>query len=256
MNKPMQHPQYGIDAPGLLRFFGIAGTAALSILLIALFTALLGPILKILIALMAGIAATYLLGMGSLMLYYSKVEKLKDCDRLLNLVQWSGQEQVLDVGCGRGLLLIAAAKRLSSGRAIGVDLWQQQDQADNHPAATQKNARIEGVADRALVQTADMRDLPFPEQSFDVVLSSWAIHNLEEMADRQTALNEIVRVLKPGGMLVLADIVNQTEYAQHLQQCGLADVRLHNNRRRDTILKAVSFGSFAPSAITARKAHP
>jgi arsenite methyltransferase len=249
----MQRPQYGIDAPGLVRFFFISGTAALAIFVVALLTLMFGQTLKITISVLSGIAAIYLLGMGCLMLYFSKVEKLKERERLLNLVQWSGKELVLDVGCGRGLMLIGAAKRLSSGKAIGIDLWQQQDQANNNSSATQTNAHIEGVADRVEVKTADMRELPFPENYFDVVTSNWTIHNLEAEADRQKALNEIVRVLKPGGVIVLADIINQVEYAKYLRLCGVENMQLHNNAVRDAVLKAVTFGSFAPSAVSACK---
>jgi arsenite methyltransferase len=247
-------PDYGIDAPGLVRIFFMTGAVAVAICLVSLFSSIVGQIPKIIVGALFCIAAIYLLGMGCFMLYFSKVEKLKEQEKLLNLVQWSGQELVLDVGCGRGLMLIGAAKRLSSGRAIGIDLWQQQDQAQNNPAATQANANIEGVADRVEVKTADMRELPFPENHFDVITSNWAVHNLEAETDRQKALNEIVRVLKPGGIVVLADIVNQAEYAKHLQMCGMADLQLHNNASRDVILKAVTFGSFSPSAILARKA--
>jgi arsenite methyltransferase len=69
----------------------------------------------------------------------------------------------LDVGCGRGLMLVGAGKWLTSGKAIGIDLWQQQDQANNSSSATLSNAAIEGVADRIEVKTADMCELPFPE---------------------------------------------------------------------------------------------
>lgn len=163
----MQRPHYGIDSPGLVRFFFIAGTAAFATFVIALLPSMLGQTLKITLSVIFGIAAFYLLGMGCFMLYFSKVEKLKERDKLLNLVQWSGQEIVLDVGCGRGLMLIGAAKRLSIGNAIGIDLWQQQDQSNNSSTATETNAQIEGVLDRVEVKTADMRDLPFPENYFD-----------------------------------------------------------------------------------------
>jgi arsenite methyltransferase len=250
----MQRPQYGIDAPDLVRFFFIAGAVALAIFLGALLSSGFGQTLKIIIAVLFGIAATYLLGMGCFMIYYSKVAKLKDSERLLNLIQWSGDELVLDVGCGRGLMLVGAAKRLISGKAIGIDLWQQQDQANNSTAATLSNAAIEGVAERIEVKTADMRQLPFSENYFDVVISNWAIHNIEIEADRQKALDEIVRVLKPNGMIVLSDIVNQTEYAKYFGLHGLVNIELYNDTVRDLVLKAVSFGSFAPSAVSARKA--
>jgi arsenite methyltransferase len=250
----MQHPQYGIDAPGLVRFFFIAGAVALAVFLAALLSSVFGQTLQIIISVLFGIAATYLLGMGCFMIYYSKVAKLEDSKKLLNLVQWSGSELVLDVGCGRGLMLVGAAKRLTSGKAIGIDLWQQQDQANSSATATLSNAAIEGVAARIQVKTADMRQLPFPENYFDVVVSNWTVHNLEIEADRQKALDEIVRVLKPNGIVVLSDIVNQAEYAKYFGLRGLVNVELYNNAVRDLVLKAVSFGSFAPSAISARKA--
>ena len=249
----MQRPQYGIDAPNLVRFFFLAGTGALAILLIALFTTLAGSNVKIIISMLFGIAACYLLGMGCLMIYFSKIVKLKDREKLLNLVQWSGNELVLDIGCGRGLMLIGAAKRLSTGKAIGIDLWQQQDQANNSSSAAMANAAIEGVTQRVEVHTADMRKLPFPDNYFDVVTSNWTVHNLEAETDRQTALNEIIRVLKPNGTVVLADIVNQAEYAKYFGLHGMENVQLHNNASQDAVLKAVTFGSFAPSAVTARK---
>jgi arsenite methyltransferase len=250
----MQRPQYGIDAPGLVRFFFIAGAVALAVFLGALLSSGFGQTLKTIIAVLFGVAATYLLGMGCFMIYYSKIEKLKDSERLLNLIQWSGDELVLDVGCGRGLMLVGAAKRLTSGKVIGIDLWQQQYQANNSAADTLSNAAIEGIAERIEVKTADMRQLPFSENYFDVIISNWAVHNIEIEADRQKALDEIVRVLKPNGMVVLSDIANQAEYAKYFGLRGLVNVELYNNAIRDLVLKAVSFGSFAPSAVSARKA--
>ena len=175
-------------------------------------------------------------------------------EKLLNLVQWSGNEFVLDVGCGRGLMLIGAAKHLTSGKAIGIDLWSQQDQANNSSAAALSNAAIEGVTERVEVKTADMRQLPFPESYFDIVLSSWAVHNLEVETDREKALDEIIRVLKPNGMVILVDIEHQDEYAKYFELHGMTNIRFYNNPIRDVILKAVTFGSFAPSAVLACKA--
>jgi ubiquinone/menaquinone biosynthesis C-methylase UbiE len=251
--KIYSRPNYGIDAPDLMRFFFTAGAATLVILLGIIFSSILGGIPKIIVATLLAIATTYLLGMGCFMIYGSKVMKLKDREELLNLIQWSGGELVLDVGCGRGLMLIGAAKRLSSGKAIGIDLWQQQDQANNSSAATLMNAAIEGVTERIAVQTADMRELPFPDNCFDVVVSSWAVHNVEEESDRKKALDEIIRVLKPNGRVVLSDIVNQAEYAEYFELHGMTNVQLHNNAIRDLVLKAITFGTFAPSAVLACK---
>jgi ubiquinone/menaquinone biosynthesis C-methylase UbiE len=246
-------PNYGIDAPGLVRFFFIAGIAALALFVIVLLSPIVGQLPKIVLGMLLGIATTYLLGMGCFMLYGSKVMKLKDRDKLLNLVQWSGRELVLDVGCGRGLMLVGAAERLISGKAIGIDLWQQRDQANNSSAAALSNAVIAGVAERIEVKTADMRQLPFPDNYFDVVLSSWAVHNLEAEADREKALDEMIRVLKPEGSVILADIIYQQEYANYFELRGMTAIQFHNDSIRDVMLKAVTFGSFAPSAVSACK---
>ena len=84
-----------------------------------------------------------------------------------------------DVGAVRCLL--AAAKRLPRGRAIGVDLWRA-DQTDNSQQATLANAALENVADRVEVHTADMTALPLADDSVDVIVSSLAIHNIPTRA--------------------------------------------------------------------------
>jgi hypothetical protein len=106
-------------------------------------------------------AAAYLLGLGCLMRYASKIGKLRERERLLDLIPWSGNETVLDAGCGRGLMLVGAAKRLTTGRAVGVDIWRAVDQSGNDPDAALENARLEGVAEKVAIETADVRSLPF-----------------------------------------------------------------------------------------------
>ncbi len=161
---------------------------------------------------------------------------------------------VLDVGCGRGLMLIGAAQRLTTGRAVGVDIWQAQDQANNTASATLANAACAGVADKVMVRTADMRDLPFADESFDVILSHWAVHNIADAAGRDAAIGEMVRVLRPGGSIVLADIVNRHHYAARFTALHLPTPRLIADPVRDAVLKTVSFGSFQPFALVATKA--
>ena len=86
------------------------------------------------------------------------------------------------------------------------------------PGATRP---CEGVADRVELQTADMRKLPFEDGSFDVVVSSLAIHNVPGAGERAKALREAARVLKKGGRLMIADIRHTSDYARELEACGL-----------------------------------
>jgi ubiquinone/menaquinone biosynthesis C-methylase UbiE len=160
------------------------------------------------------------------MLWSSRVGKLQVRDRVLGSLQFRGDEKVLDVGCGRGLFLIGAVRRLTSGRGTGVDIWSTEDLSSNSADAARANAKAEGVADRIRIEDADARKLPFASESFDVVLSSLTIHNIEERDERSEAIAEMVRVLRPGGRLALFDIRHTAEYARQLQQLGLADVSL------------------------------
>jgi hypothetical protein len=75
-----------------------------------------------------------------IMIYGSRVRKLALRDRLLDELALRGDERMLDVGCGRGLMLLGAAQKLPRGRAFGIDLWQTVDQSGNSPEATQRNA--------------------------------------------------------------------------------------------------------------------
>lgn len=162
---------------------------------------------------------------GCVMFWGSKVGKLHLRDKIIRSIAWRGDENVLDVGCGHGLMLLAAAKRLTTGHATGIDIWSQADQANNGPEATLKNAQLEGVADRVTVQNADARKLPFPDASFDVVLSSFVIHNLHSVKDRAQIIREINRVLKPGGQLAIADIQHTRQYSKTLRGLGWTNLR-------------------------------
>lgn len=245
---------YGLDAPGLVRVFFWTGSAV-AIALLAVSFYLIGSSVWLLgLKLMLGAVAIYLLGMGSLMLYWSTFTKVRQREKTLDLVSWRGDEQVLDVGCGRGLMLIGAAKRLNTGRATGVDIWEAKDQSSNSAQAALHNARLAGVLDKIVVQTADARKLPFPDQYFDVVISHWVVHNLPSDEDRNRALSEMMRVLRPNGRLIVCDIENRDAYMAYLQTLGLEDRKMMFAPLTDAILGAVSFGRFKPTTITGSKA--
>jgi ubiquinone/menaquinone biosynthesis C-methylase UbiE len=122
------------------------------------------------------------------------------------------------------LLLIGAARRLPNGKAMGLDLWSQQDLADNRSTATMENARIEGVAERVEVHNGDMRKMPFGEGTFDAIVASNSIHNIYDREGRRRAINQIVRVLKCGGQLALLDIRRTAEYAEDLRAARMQNV--------------------------------
>jgi len=245
-------PSYGIDAPGLVKTFFFIGTGALVVALTAAHAPWLGGVLALALSALTWLVAVYALGMGFYMLYGSLIAKVRDRHRLLDLVPWTGSEAVLDVGCGRGLLLTAAAGRVPLGRAVGIDLWVAKDQSGNRCEATLANARAEGVAERVEVLTADGRQLPFADDTFDVVVSHWVVHNLDKPSDRLRVLDEMARVLKPGGWLLIADIENHVEYVSRLKALGFIDVRHIVSRFWDQVRALITFGTFRPGTVIGR----
>jgi SAM-dependent methyltransferase len=219
---------YGIDAPAVLRNLLLCGVGA--IVLGSVIYALRERLPR---GLSTSLANTGWWAGGSLvltalvMLWGSRVGKLRLRDKLLDSLALEGDEQVLDVGCGHGLMLIGAAKRLTTGKATGVDIWQKEDQAGNSPKATMENALAEGVADRVELKHADARQLPFADDTFDRIVSSWALHNIYDPKERGKALREIARVLKPTGRALIIDIKHTNEYARVLSESGLSDVERH-----------------------------
>ncbi|GAB2569381.1 type 11 methyltransferase [Paractinoplanes abujensis] len=156
--------------------------------------------------------------------YASRRGKFVVWARLFDGLGLRGDEEVLDLGCGRGALLISAALRVPKGRAVGVDLWRTGDQSGNGPEATLRNAAAAGVSEVVSVETADITALPFPDESFDLVVSNIVVHNLMAPGDRDRAVAEAVRVLRPGGRLLLADLGHTRQYESRLRGLGLPAV--------------------------------
>lgn len=213
----MKHASYGIDAPGAVRanivlgvVFAVIAAAGFKLNVIPAW-AIIGA------ASFAALCFFY----AAVMLWSSLVGKKRVCERLVAALALDGHEQVLDAGCGRGLALIACAKKLTTGKAIGIDLWAAKDQSDNHPDATLANAATEGVANRVVVKTGDITKLPFSDASFDAITSMIVIHNIPSRSARDGALREFVRVLKPGGRMIIFDLMHTSRYAEVLRDAGL-----------------------------------
>lgn len=113
---------------------------------------------------------------------------------------------VLDVGCGSGRLTISILQARPGVTAVGLDNFSAGYISGHGAPNTGRNLELAGVADRAKVQTGDMRKMPFPDASFEGAASSAAIDHLKPDEIRQ-ALHEIRRVLVPGGQFLLLVIV-------------------------------------------------
>lgn len=175
---------------------------------------LAGSLAKAGIMAVLGVAASYLYSTGP-----GKLSVWKD---LLDELDLRGDEHVLDIGCGRGAVVISAAHRLPRGRATGSDTWRLRDQTGNSRAAAELNAMVEGVTERIEFVYADARQLPFPPESFDVVLSNLTFSNIRGSKERAKALREAVRVLRPEGRMRIVD-EGAEPYAAVLLGAGCVD---------------------------------
>jgi arsenite methyltransferase len=210
---------YGFDAPYVPLILGSIGGCALVIG--ALSTWYFHALIPGIICLAYGVFM--LLSTGGYV-YSTRWGKFQVWAEILTQLHLDGSEHVLDMGCGRGAVLLMVANLLPRGRVAGIDLWKTSDQSGNARSVTQHNAELEGVAERVELQTADMQSLPFADESFDVVLSSLAIHNIPAVAGRRQAIHEAVRVLKPRGKLAIADIHGTQRYTECLRDLGMVEV--------------------------------
>ena len=225
-------PDYGIDAPHVLRNLFLFGVACLLLRIFGPRQIHLGSII-FLPQPMLFWTGTGLLIEGFLYLFYVKVGKFYHRDRMFSLYAWRGDEAVLDVGCGRGLLLAGAAKRLAAlggnGHATGIDIWSNEDMGGNSEAATRHNLELEGISDRCTLIGIPAQEMPFPDGSFDVIVSNLCLHNIYDRETRRRAVEQIVRVLKPGGTAILSDYKLTGEYAAQLETAGLSVERRWGN---------------------------
>lgn len=148
-------------------------------------------------------------------------------DQIVGAIPWRGDEQVLDVGTGSGITLIGCAHQLTTGKAIGIDIYDP-NAGGGTATIFRKNAKQEGVADRVELQNVNACQMPFPNDSFDVVVSTLAFHHIHSSAaaGRSEAAREILRVLRPGGTVLVYDVAHAlTELEQVLRAAGIDNIQ-------------------------------
>ncbi len=118
-------------------------------------------------------------------------------ERLVELARLEPGESVLDIGCGTGSLAIAASRQLGgSGSVHGLDASPQM-------IARARKKALEAGVEITFTEGA-VEELPFPDQRFDVVLSTLMLHHLAA-AGREQCAREVRRVLKRGGRVLMVD---------------------------------------------------
>lgn len=149
----------------------------------------------------------------------------------------AGDEEVLVLG--RGLVLTVVASRVPAGRVTEINLWKSSDQSRNAPEAIRRNTEHQGAGNTVELVTGDLRELPFPDESYDLITSGLAVHHVLEAEGRKRAIDEAVRVLRPGGRLPVHP-----------------GVRRPHDRRRACRCRAARTGLAVPVWSTLGASHP
>jgi ubiquinone/menaquinone biosynthesis C-methylase UbiE len=154
-------------------------------------------------------------------------------EQLVRLARLGPNESVLDVGCGTGALALAVKDEVGSGGQVcGIDPSLEM------VARARRKAAKAGVDAR--FETAVVEALPFPDATFDAVLSSLMLHHLSDEGPRR-GVGEIGRVLKPGGTFLAVDIQHGTGGRHHrLFHC----VRRHADFDLNQLSPALDAGGF------------
>jgi SAM-dependent methyltransferase len=223
----MKTADYGIDKPERVRALAMVGLVLIGTGL-SQFIALQGsvedwPELILSICLWLGILLWIAAG---IMLWSSKSGKYVLAEKMLNELKWKGREKVLDVGCGKGLLTILAARKAPLGELIGMDTWSQQELSDNSLLAANENAATERVDNRVRFEDGDVTDLRYGPNTFDKVISSLCLHSIGSRTARNEALVKLIKLVRPGGEIAILDILHTREYQKIFIKQGLKNIRV------------------------------
>jgi SAM-dependent methyltransferase len=125
-------------------------------------------------------------------------------DLVFSKLVWDGDGKLLDIGCGNGALAIEAAKKYPKAQIVGIDYWG--GHWGYSKESCEKNAQLADVAKRASFQKASAAKLPFADESFDVAVSNFVFHEVQDVKDKRAVIREALRVVKQGGAFVFQDL--------------------------------------------------
>ena len=228
----------------ILVFLG--GTATLLAVLLALSFLLSGgagiTVLRVLLALGAVVFLSffgYMCRARRLLSYEGGGIQGKILNNVLRYLNWNGRGTLLDIGCGSGALTVRAAKKYPDGRCVGMDYWGAM--WDYAQEQCERNAKLEGVAERTAFQKGDAAHLDFPDACFDAAVSNFVFHEVRTQPDKQALIREALRVLKPGAPFAFEDVFHSKKHYPDLDALvetlshEVAEIRFVDTRRNDFV---------------------
>jgi SAM-dependent methyltransferase len=199
-----EKPKYGWYVKNLILTFNIIGFLGLVVFIIGLILlGILGIILSII-----GITIMVLflwpgIGLAIMNIILSKEDsEVWGMDMLSNIQS----PRILDIGCGTGRTAIKIAKSLPKGGHLnGIDIYNVNAISGNSLATVNRNAELEGVSDKTTFQYGSATKIPFEDNKFHILNLSSVLHEVHDYEDKERAMKEIRRVLKPKSFLLIGE---------------------------------------------------
>jgi ubiquinone/menaquinone biosynthesis C-methylase UbiE len=144
---------------------------------------------------------------------------------------WNGTGPILDVGTGTAQIPIILCRRERRARVVAID------QSEHMLRLAHANVEEAGLTDRLALERCDAKQLPFAARSFGAVISNSIIHHIPEP---RSVLNEMVRVVKPNGLLFVRDLLRPPDYAtvRHLVATYAGDANVNQQQMFEASLRA------------------
>jgi SAM-dependent methyltransferase len=165
-------------------------------------------------------------------------------ETVISNLDWNGERQALDIGCGNGALTIKLANRLPSARVTGIDYWGERWEYSK--SACEENAKLEGVNNRVHFQKASALKLPFEDEYFDADVSNLCFHEVSDAKDKRDVIREALRVVKKGGKFAFQDLFllkqvygDVDELVATIKSRGVAKIEFIETRNASSIPTAL-----------------
>ena len=155
-------------------------------------------------------------------------------EHLVEHLDWNGEGRLLDIGCGAAALTVRCAKAFPKAQITAMDYWGAEWKYAKEQS--EKNAQIEGVADRTSFQKGDAAKLDFPDESFDAAVSNFVFHEVRTAKDKRDVVREALRIVKKGGVFSFQDMFSQKalygdmeQFVRELKAEGISEVHYIGN---------------------------
>lgn len=164
----------------------------------------------------------------------------KILDDLVQHIMWDGNGKVIDIGCGSGALSIRISKKFPDAQVTGVDYWGAE--WDYAREQCEKNAQLEGVADRIDFKKGDAAKLDFTDKAFDLAVSNFVFHEVKTQPQKRLVIREALRVVKKGAPFVFHDLFYNSDIygdaddlLREMRTWGLTEVHMERTSRQKYI---------------------